>query len=577
MSLKSKISLVFLFIFSGLFAQNRFHVTPDGSNTADGLSWANAVNIQRAFDLANGNDEIWISQGTYSITQTLEIASGASQVLVYGGFVGTETLLNQRDWQNNLTVLDGNTTTQILIIRGNYATIDGLIFQNGYITGTITGGPNPNTGGGAIRIYGGNSTIQNCTFQDNISSSERGGGAIFIWYGNTHLIDNCTFYENANTNTSGNGGGAIHNWEDDVTISNSYFYGNSSSTGGGSIYTWGYDLNIDNCVFESNHSDSGGGAIHNNGSNTIITNSVFDTNSSVSHGGSINNDYQSLHISNTIFSGNESTVGDGGAIYNNSNEGLWVTNSLFNDNSAEGGNGGGAIYNSNNASITNTTFFANHGTALVHQTFQTSTNFTYSTTVYNSIFYQNTSIGAGYRADISPRHLGSDQSDKDIRSNIVQEYDLGTNNMIGIDPKFVSSTNLSLQTSSPAINAGNNTLYNTVSPTAIGASTDLAGNPRLYGAAIDYGAYELQEEMSTVDLDKSILNFYPNPVSNILTISTKKNIEEFTVFNTLGQKVLNSTNVKNGQIDVSSLSSGVYVFQVKMEDGKVETIKIVKK
>ena len=78
--------LLFLFFGINFYSQQRIHVIPNGSNTANGLSWANAVNIQRAFTLIDGNDEMWIRRGTYSINQTLEIEWGESQNRIYGGF-----------------------------------------------------------------------------------------------------------------------------------------------------------------------------------------------------------------------------------------------------------------------------------------------------------------------------------------------------------------------------------------------------------------------------------------------------------------------------------------------------------
>jgi|GEM_PF-2631607 len=39
----------------------------------------------------------------------------------------------------------------------------------------------------------------------------------------------------------------------------------------------------------------------------------------------------------------------------------------------------------------------------------------------------------------------------------------------------------------------------------------------------------------------------PNPVKDILNISTKKSIENVEAFNLAGQKVLNNTKVSNGQ------------------------------
>jgi hypothetical protein len=57
---------------------------------------------------------------------------------------------------------------------------------------------------------------------------------------------------------------------------------------------------------------------------------------------------------------------------------------------------------------------------------------------------------------------------------------------LNVDPKFVSSTNLQLQPTSPCINDGN------TSALIAGDSTDIAGNPRVVDGVVDMGAYEAQ-------------------------------------------------------------------------------------
>ena len=57
----------------------------------------------------------------YNLSTTLTLGYNASNVKIYGGFFGNETLLSQRNYLTNLTILDGQTTTQIMIIRGNIA------------------------------------------------------------------------------------------------------------------------------------------------------------------------------------------------------------------------------------------------------------------------------------------------------------------------------------------------------------------------------------------------------------------------------------------------------------------------
>ena len=71
--------------------------------------------------------------------------------------------------------------------------------------------------------------------------------------------------------------------------------------------------------------------------------------------------------------------------------------------------------------------------------------------------------------------------------------------------------------------------------------------------------------------------YYPNPVKDVLNITTKKAVESVSVFNLAGQQVMNNAKVSNGQINVNALSTGTYVFRVTLDGGQVETFKIIKK
>jgi hypothetical protein len=72
------------------------------------------------------------------------------------------------------------------------------------------------------------------------------------------------------------------------------------------------------------------------------------------------------------------------------------------------------------------------------------------------------------------------------------------------EPQFVNlgEGNLRLQTISPCLNSGNNGY--------VSGQTDLDGNPRIYGPAVDIGAYELQSQGAPTF--SSYLQYYRLPM-----------------------------------------------------------------
>jgi hypothetical protein len=79
------------------------------------------------------------------------------------------------------------------------------------------------------------------------------------------------------------------------------------------------------------------------------------------------------------------------------------------------------------------------------------------------------------------------------------------------------------------------------------------------------------------DVTNFDFSFYPNPVNDILNISTKESIESISIFDLSGQKVINDIAIIDSQINVKSLTTGTYVLQVLFGGGQIETFKIIKK
>ncbi|WP_124981117.1 T9SS type A sorting domain-containing protein [Nonlabens xiamenensis] len=191
------------------------YVNPNASGSNDGTSWTNAyTDLQTAFLNAQGK-EVWIASGTYirpsnaSKNYVWEIFTNTS---IYGGFDGTETMLNQRDYIANPTILSGDfngddntnmdysvgaatktdNNLRVAIVRGSNVEIDGITFTGGHAfsLGILQGAAL------AIAI---DTKVSNCVFDNN--TAERGGAGVLVYDTNglnsgTTRFTNCIFKRN---------------------------------------------------------------------------------------------------------------------------------------------------------------------------------------------------------------------------------------------------------------------------------------------------------------------------------------------------------------------------------------------
>ena len=78
----------------------------------NGTSWADAfTTLDAALVAAVAGNQVWVAAGTYK--PTLGIVPNSSFTLLsgvqlYGGFVGTETTLGERNYLTNVTTLSGD-------------------------------------------------------------------------------------------------------------------------------------------------------------------------------------------------------------------------------------------------------------------------------------------------------------------------------------------------------------------------------------------------------------------------------------------------------------------------------------
>lgn len=86
--------------------------------------------------------------------------------------------------------------------------------------------------------------------------------------------------------------------------------------------------------------------------------------------------------------------------------------------------------------------------------------------------------------------------------------------------------------------------------------------------------YKSAQSVLSVDKsEKIVLSIYPSPTSDYLNIQTEEQVLDVTIFNVQGRQVLKSSEER---LDVSNLTSGIYLIEVKTNSGKA-TSKFIKK
>ena len=82
--------------------------------------------------------------------------------------------------------------------------------------------------------------------------------------------------------------------------------------------------------------------------------------------------------------------------------------------------------------------------------------------------------------------------------------------------------------------------------------------------------------LSTKDNLIENFSFYPNPAKNIINFaSTKNNISKVQIFNVIGKKVLETKNIKNNSLNISTLNKGIYFLRVYDIENKKATQKLI--
>ncbi|SMC34436.1 T9SS type A sorting domain-containing protein [Moheibacter sediminis] len=581
-----------------IFVSNLMAQTPDANNVLyvngqsssgnqSGDSWQNAItNLSDALKWARQNQngtiwtsenplQIWVARGTYK--PMYNHADGqfttngnrsnsfvmVKNVQIYGGFSGQESSLEQRNFENNVTILTGEIGTQhstldnayhVVVSAGDVenALLDGFTITAGrgddFDVVTINGFEVKNYDGAGITNNNSSPTYKNLKVDSNYG----------YWGGQIHNYKSNSVFENMSiTKGWGFWGGGVYNWLSSTTFNNVYIAENYGDLAGGGMYNVeNSSTTLNHVVFYKNQTaldkDSQGGGLYSYVQSPIELNYVsFIENESLTAGGGI------------------AWVGDG------LNGNLAFNNCLFVGNKAEQ-RGGAILYDDQSGGsfkVINSTFYGNesaNGASLFIR--RDSGNIPVE--INNSIIWGNSN---SVYQDVA--------GTVNIQNSLVQDTNCPTgmncNELVlfNTDPKFTDAENgdFSLLENSPAKNAGNNSFFIGLNNETI----DLAGNSRLSGSAIDMGAYEFQEEMSMYETDFSNIKLYPNPVSkgsNIYLTGLNVRESKIQIYSMTGALILEiNSNQKETSIQIPfNLSTGVYILKYENEK-QTKSVKFIVK
>lgn len=445
--------LILLSCVSSLFAQGSktYHVTAEATDGGNGLSWAQAITLTKALNLAKAGDEIWV-KGYEDITGHIYKAPKGGFVLpsgvaMYGGFAGNETIKNDLPTGRHKYQMKYQTA-----LVGDIGTNDKASQQ------LIIYPENTTRNDNATHVL----TLQMGVTQDNTNDGNKPTivSGFLIAAGNA---------SGENTSANGRGGGI-------------YVVNNSNDNNAGSRY-----FRISQCNFANNYGMRGG-AIY-------VDNSCTNQLSAISY----------CSIFNNVAGKRGTSENEGG--------GMWIdgTATVYNCNINNNTNGG--IRLSNTSKIVNCSVIANTVSA-ADLTTDGASNSNGGGAVYNTVLWHSTALSkqdsrpafyscafpevevtdskvntdANGNVRISNENHGIEPAPWFKQSAVTQGYDFSFSSNL----KQLYSTAFTFEETSALLNKGKLEYYtnNVVKANLETTSTDIMGRTRYQTSTIDIGAYE---------------------------------------------------------------------------------------
>ena len=360
--------------------------------------------------------------------------------------------------------------------------------------------------GGGVYCSGSSPTLTECTIAGNHAIED--GGGIYCESGSSPTLTDCTI--SSNSAWDGCGGGLYYNSDSSPTLNRCIISGNWASYGGGGVYCAGGVLStITDCTITNNGGWPGGGVVCGGASSPILTNCIITENETVCKDGDVGGGgvtcYNSSPILiNCMISENvmQGTGGyGGGGLYCQNSSPILINCAIIGNTTPalQQGGAGGVVCRSGSCPIlTNCTIVRNLASGpgyssggLLCEVYSSPilTNCTIAGNTASGelggaggVYCTGSSLPTLANCVVWANYGGSVGGLLEARYSCIQatEVSPGEGN-IDVDPRFLGDVDFHLQPGSPCIDAG----------TSEGApTTDIEGNTRPCGLAVDMGAYE---------------------------------------------------------------------------------------
>ncbi|MCX6269091.1 MAG: right-handed parallel beta-helix repeat-containing protein [Bacteroidetes bacterium] len=197
----------------------------------------------------------------------------------------------------------------------------------------------------------------------------------------------------------------------------------------------------------------------------------------------------------------------------------------------------------------------------------------YNNIIYNLSDSNNISWYRGVSGELECNSIRQKNADTLGQNTIIADPAL---NLPTVSSGFMQNLGIyswELLSNSPCINAGNMDLISNLS------DVDFAGNPRITQSRVDVGAYEYPFPYHVYEKQTDApFSVYPNPADDILHVMVNKNqVAGIVIYDLTSRMVMQADFTGHISLNTRFLASGIYLYQLRVNDGTNIGGKFVKK